>query len=60
MLKKVVIWYLKRLEKQTDSELVSIEVSQDNIKDANRVWNYYRENKEALKKTIDYIHYLNR
>lgn len=60
MLKKVVIWYLKRLEKQTDFELVSIEMSQDNIKDANRVWNYYRENKEALKKTIDYIHYLNR
>ncbi|MFL2116266.1 hypothetical protein ACEN4P_01390 [Marinilactibacillus psychrotolerans] len=60
MLNKVVIWYLKHLEKQTGFGLESIEMAQDSIKDANRVWNYYRENKEALKKSIDYIHYLDR
>lgn len=60
MLNKVVIWYLKSLVKKTGLELESIEMSQDNIKDANRVWNYYHENREAIRKSIDYIHYLNR
>lgn len=60
MIVKIVLWYLKRLLRQTDFEEECIEMHQETTNDADRVWQYYRKNKESLKSVIDYINYLNR
>ena len=60
MITKIVLWYLKRLVKQTAFEEECIEMHQEETDDADRVWQYYRKNKEALKAVIDYIDYINR
>ena len=54
------MWYLKKLLKQTSFEEECIEMHQDTTHDADRVWQYYRKNKEALKTVMEYIEYLNR
>ncbi len=60
MIHKFVMWYLKKLLKQTSFEEECIEMHQDTTHDADRVWQYYRKNKEALKTVMEYIEYLNR
>ena len=60
MLTKIVLRYLKRLVKQTAFEEECIEMHQEETNDADKAWQYYRKNKEALKAVIDYINYLNR
>lgn len=60
MIAKIALWYLKRLLKQTSFEEECIEMHQDTTHDADRVWQYYRKNKEALKAVIEYIEYWNR
>ena len=55
MITKIVLWYLKRLVKQTAFEEECIEMHQEKTNDADRVWQYYRKNKEALETVIDYI-----
>jgi hypothetical protein len=60
MITKIVLWYLKRLLKQTNFEEECIEIHQETIQDADRVWQYYRKNKEALKTVVEYVEYLNR
>jgi hypothetical protein len=60
MITKIVLWYLKKLLRQTAFEEECIEMHQETTHDTDRVWHYYRKNKEALKTVIGYIDYLNR
>lgn len=54
-MKKLAIWYLKRIVKDLDFQEASLEMGADGISGVNEKWQRTRSYKECIKKTITYL-----
>lgn len=55
MINKMVIYYLNRKRKQIDFSIISIEINQDLIENANEVHKQYFAKLKSIDNVIDYL-----
>lgn len=55
MINKMVIYYLNRKRKQIEFSIISIEINQDLIENANEVHKQYFAKLKSIDNVIDYL-----